>query len=342
MKRFLLPEQRATLLKKHRLEKNGKIRDRMKCVLLSDQGWTYRAISEALFLDEETISSHVLEFKEKDKLCNHSGGSQSKLSSEEEILLIQHIESTLYLDSKSIRAYVKKTYNIDFSRSGIVFWLNQHNFSYKKPNRVPAKADKVKQDEFVNFYKGLKSGLGEEDLILFGDGVHPSMETKISAGWIRTGQDKAIKTTASRTRVNILGALQLDDMNLVTNHYQTINSDSVVDFMERLKESYPNKKKIYFIVDNGPYYTSQKVKDKAEDLGIIMTYLPPYSPNLNPIERLWKHMNEKVRNNVFFSSASEFRHKILSFFTEYWEKYKIGLKDRINDNFQTFKVGVLR
>ena len=70
--------------------------------------------------------------------------------------------------------------------------------------------------------------------------------------------------------------------------------------MEHLRVSYEDKEKIYFIVDNAPYYTSNIVKSRAVEFGITIVYLPPYSPNLNPIERLWKYMNEKVRNNVFF------------------------------------------
>jgi transposase len=118
------------------------------------------------------------------------------------------------------------------------------------------------------------------------------METKVSSGWIRTGKHKEIKTTASRTRVNIVGALQLDTMEILTKDYKTVNSVSIIDFLIDLKAIYSAKRKIYLIVDNGPYYTSKAVKGKAKELGIEMTYLPPYSPNLNPIERLWKVMNE--------------------------------------------------
>ena len=93
-------------------------------------------------------------------------------------------------------------------------WLHNSGFSYRKPDRIPAKADRAKQDEFIKSYKELKSNLEKEDVILFGDGVHPSMETKITYGWIRTGKFKEIKTTASRTRVNLLGAINLDGMDL--------------------------------------------------------------------------------------------------------------------------------
>ena len=216
-------------------------------------------------------------------------------------------------------------------------WLHNSGFSYRKPNRIPAKADRAKQDEFIKSYKKLKSNLEKEDVILFGDGAHPSMETKVTYGWIRAGKFKEIKTTASRTRVNLLGAINLDNMDLIAKPYKTIDSESVIDFLEGIKARYSNKKNIYFVTDNGPYYTSKAVKEKAVELGITMTYLPPYSPNLNPIERLWKYMNEKVRNNRFFSSAKEFRESILSFFKDDWPTLSPGLEGRINDNFQILK-----
>ena len=59
MKNFLSVEERSELLNRHRKEKNRRTGDRMKAVLLSDSGWSYRDIAQALFLDEETISQQV-------------------------------------------------------------------------------------------------------------------------------------------------------------------------------------------------------------------------------------------------------------------------------------------
>ena len=337
MKNFLSTEQKKELINQHKKEKGKKIGDRIKAIILSDEGWTYRLISEALLIDEETVSRHVQEYKEKEKLKGEAGGSKSNLTAEQSNELVKHIEESLYLDSKNIRGYVEQKYGVKYSISGMLSWLHNSGFSYRKPNRIPAKADRAKQDEFIKSYKKLKSNLEKEDVILFGDGAHPSMETKVTYGWIRAGKFKEIKTTASRTRVNLLGAINLDDMDLIAKPYKTIDSESVIDFLEGIKARYSNKKNIYFVTDNGPYYTSKAVKGKAVELGITMTYLPPYSPNLNPIERLWKYMNEKVRNNRFFSSAKEFRESILSFFKDDWPTLSPGLEGRINDNFQILK-----
>jgi hypothetical protein len=49
----------------------------------------------------------------------------------------------------------------------------------------------------------------DNDVLLFMDAVHPTQATKVTCGWIRTGIDKVIETTGSRTRLNIVGAFRL-------------------------------------------------------------------------------------------------------------------------------------
>lgn len=66
-------------------------------------------------------------------------------------------------------------------------------------------------------------------------------------------------------------------------------------------------------------------------LNIELYYFPPYSPNLNPIERLWKVMNEKVRNNRYFTSPKGFREEIRRFFNEILPKLAGTLAYRINN-----------
>jgi transposase len=70
---------------------------------------------------------------------------------------------------------------------------------------------------------------------------------------------------------------------------------------------------------------------------LVMHILPPYSPNLNPIERLWKVMNELSRNNQVFKTFNEFKEKIRGFFSDTWDTISDKFKARINDNFQSLK-----
>ena len=69
----------------------------------------------------------------------------------------------------------------------------------------------------------------------------------------------------------------------------------------------------------------------------VLHILPPYSPNLNPIERLWKVMNELSRNNQVFKTFNEFKEKIRGFFSVIWPNIADDYRERINDNFQSLK-----
>ncbi len=334
MKEFLTAVERGELRSRHRKEKNRRVADRIKAVLLSDKGWSYRQISEALFLDEQTIGNHVDEYRKSKKLNLFSGGSTSKLGSAEAAELSNHLENQTYLKVSDICAYVNKRYGTQYTTQGMTFWMHSNGFSYKKPKGTPSKADPIKQEAFIKKYRELVRETTDDEPILFGDGVHPTMATKITYGWIKTGKNKPIATTASRTRVNLMGALSLKTMKVTVAEYKSIDSQAMTCYFDLLKTEYPKAKRIHLILDNGPYNVSAITREAAKKHGIIIHYLPTYSPNLNPIERLWKIMNENTRNNKFFASAKEFRTEIMSFFRMRWPEIAPHMKTRINDNFQ--------
>jgi transposase len=336
MKDFLNQAERDALRAQHRQEKNRRVADRIKAVLLSDKGWTYRQIAEALLIDEQTIGRHVDEYKETQKLTLSSGGSMSKLSWVQSGELVAHLEYVTYLKIADIIAYVQETYGISYTVQGMTSWMHTHGFSFKKPKGTPAKADPVRQEAFIQAYEKLLTETPENEPILFGDGVHPTMATKVTYGWIRTGVNKPIATIASRTRMNLMGALNLESMQVTIGSYETIDSETMVKYFDRLKAAYPKAPKIHLILDQGPYNISIVTREAAKERGIELHYLPPYSPNLNPIERLWKVMNEHVRNNRVFESAKEFRREIMKFFDITWPQIAWASTDRINDNFQRF------
>ena len=327
-------EQRVNLEHLHANTRDSRTCDRIKAVLLRSENWSTAMIAQALRLHETTIARHINDYLEKEKLKPENGGSSSYLSICQTDKIIQHLMVNTYPSSYEIIDYIWNTYEIKFSIPGLNKWLHQHGFSYKKPKGVPHKFDPIKQAEFIEEYEGLKAQVTDEP-ILFIDAMHPTQATKVSSGWIKTGHDKSIKTTGSRTRLNIVGAIDLNDIgSAIVNRYDKVNSETMQDFFETIREQYPLKKDIHLILDGAGYHRAKDLKNKAEKLNIKLYYLPPYSPNLNPIERLWKVMNEHVRNNQYFSTAKEFREQIDDFFQNTLPEIGDDLKSRINDNFQ--------
>ena len=332
----LSSEEKVRLEFLHRKERDKRVCDRIKAILLRSEDWSLKQISQALRIHLETVREHLKDYSKDLKLKPDNGGSEALLDEESSRSLKQHLEQNIYAHVRDICTYVRETFQISYTASGMTKWLHRNGFSYKHPKGRPAKADPLKQEEFIKKYSLLKKETPKEEPILFGDGVHPTMATKVTSGWIRRGVDKPIETIASRTRMNIFGAINLETMCVTTEYYETIDQNSMAQYFKTLRKAYPKAPKIHLIIDQGPYNRAKNTKDAAKKYGIILHYLPTYSPNLNPIERLWKVMNEKVRNNVFFSSAKEFRNAILHFFAEIWPRIATSMINRINDNFQTF------
>jgi transposase len=338
-KQFLNSEEVAELEKQHHQEKSKRVADRMKAVILFHRKMSYAAIGRVLLVNEMTISKHVSAYYNDKKLTFVTGGSKSKLTEEQTKELSEHLDTCTYTKVADICAYVQKIYSIQYTVQGITSWLYKHNFSYKKPKESPKKADSDAQEQFIKKYEELKNTTPEDEPILFCDAVHPTMATRVTYGWIKKGKNKTIATTASRTRVNVVGAVNLKTMDVVAEDYETINSVSMTAFFEKLRVKYPGSKPINLVLDRGAYNTSTETQEAAAKFNIKLHHLPPYSPNLNPIERLWKIMHEIVQNNIVFQSAKDFKEKIMRFFSKIWPNMSEEAKSRrINDNFQ--RIGV--
>ena len=339
MKRlYLTVEEKTHLELSHKACENRKEGDRIKAILLRSEGWTVPQISQALRLHQSTIIKHIQEYKTAGKLTNKSGGSESHLTDEETQELIAHLEENTYAHNHQIVLYIKEHFGVTYTVAGLHKWLHRNGFSYKKPTGLPHKADAELQQQFVAEYNQLKQDIGEKEPILFMDSVHPTQATKLAYGWIRTGKTKHVETTASPTRLNIIGAIQLGHISkAITSQYETINAESIMDFMNKIRVQYSTKNTVHLILGKPGYHRSFLVAEHAEKLNIKLHFLPPYSPNLNPIERLWKVMNEQVRNNRFFKGAKDFKETINGFFDKILPSIRNNLNDRINDNFQSLE-----
>jgi len=72
---YLTEQKRAQLRAQHKLERDGRVRDRIKAVLLSDEGWTPQQIAKVLLISDQAVREHVQEYKASEKLKPESGGS---------------------------------------------------------------------------------------------------------------------------------------------------------------------------------------------------------------------------------------------------------------------------
>ena len=333
MERILTPKQREALRLRHRKERDKRVCDRIKAVLAFDEGYSYTEIARILLLDDETIRRHVEEYLTESKLSTNNGGSEGKLNDSETQKLVSHLAEITYLHVKEICQYVNLKFGKKYSVSGMTKWLHANNFRHKKPHGMPSRADIEKQKTFLKFYNRLKAKSMGKEPIYFADSVHPHYQTELAYGWILQGERKQVLTTSCRKRLNIIGGVSLDKHRFTFCQAEKVNAESICEFLQKLRKANPEKHHIHLIWDNARYHHSRQAKEVAKKLDIKLHYLPPYSPNLNPAERVWKLMHEHVRYNKYYQTFSEFSDATIDFFKKIGRQKKI-LKNRITDNFQ--------
>jgi transposase len=328
--------QKKALELRHRKARDARECDRIKAVLLRSEGWSISSIAQALRITVGTVTCHLNDYLESEKMTPKNGGSQCRMTDEQAQKLEEHLIENTYAQVNQIIKWISEQFNIKYTVSGLTKWLQRAGFSYKSFKGIPHKVDLEKQEEFVEKYQSLKATLPESEVLLFMDAVHPTQATKLGSGWIKKGRNKTIETTGSRSRLNIVGAIELDNIaEGIFRQFDRINGESVVEFFGAIRKAHASRDVVHLVLDGAGYHTSKEVKQAAKDQGIELHYLPPYSPNLNPIERLWKVMNEYARNNKYFATAKEFRSKIQLFFEKTLPEIGHSLNSRINDHFET-------
>ena len=204
MQNFLSQTEQEHLKAQHKKERDKRICDRIKAVLLHDKGWTHETIAEALLLSDEAVRQHIKEYQADQKLKPENGGSCSKLNAQQAELLLKHLREHTYLYAKDIVAYVNSVFAVKYTVAGMT-------------------------------------------------------------------------------------ALQ------------------------KIELAYPQAPRVHLFCDNAKYYKNKEVMAYLTTSKIKMHFLPTYSPNLNPIERLWKFMNEEVLYNRYYESFSGFRDAVMGF-----------------------------
>lgn len=320
-----------------RKTKNIDEKDRLRAILAYDEGHDVYDIANILKLSESTTYNYINDYLTKNKIAhNPRGGSDTKLSVSQEIELIKHLHSITYLTAKAICAYVASKYKVQYTIAGMTKWLERNEFVYKKPKSIPGKLDEKQQQAFIQTYNKLKAKASSNEIIMFMDAVHPEYQSQAVSGWMPKGEIKTLATTNTQYRLHLNGAIDLQTMDIFTREYDTINAESIISFFTDLEQKYPNKI-IHIICDNGRSNKNKELDEYLKGSRIKIQYLPPYSPNLNAIERLWKVMREHVSYNKIYSKFADFTDAVHFFFNHKIHDIAEELRSRINDNFEVIR-----
>ena len=291
---------------------------RITCVLMLHNGRSPQTVSEDLGISLSCVYRYVNQYQKAgvEELLNDSyKGYAGRLDHTQIAALRKELKEHIYTDSKQVANWILSTFGVKYTQQGVVDLLNRIGFTYKKTTEVPCEADAAAQSEFMEKLSKTLKEMDSGAVVYYADGVHPTHNSRSTYAWIEKGKAMEQPTVSGRDRVNINGLLNAYDVTDVIAHdCKSVNAQSTRELYEAALAKHPNASCIYIISDNARYYHNKELKEWAENTKIKQVFLPPYSPNLNLIERLWKFLRKKVINTGFYRNKAEFQLAIKNFF----------------------------
>jgi len=213
--------------------------------------------------------------------------------------------------------------------------------SYKKTRLIPGKAPDVPtQEAFVeDILSIVEDARQNKNVVLFSDPVHQIHNNENDYAWQFRGKEgtKTVLTNTGRRRLNIIGALNPLLLKTTTLLMEgNCDREVIKALLRQIRKDYPEAPKITMFLDNAGYNRAHDVQELAQEFNLTLRYLPPYAPNLNLIERLWKFFKKKIMKNKYYPSFQSFYQAIDNFFKNFSD-YEKELRSLLTLKFQIIK-----
>ena len=195
------------------------------------------------------------------------------------------------------------------ARSTLRKALRRHGLRWKKCKKVLGKANPAKRAAFIAQFQELFEEVCQDRLILiYIDEAHIHRDMDLGYTWAPKGEPawRLSSCPPLSDRINWYGAYNFTDVECFIWNEGACNKEHTALFLEHLKARVgPTDKRIVIVLDGAPWHRAKVVQEKTEELGMELLFLPGYSPDLNPIEGLWKWMREDVTQLKCYDTMRE-------------------------------------
>jgi len=289
----LTEEEKKELTKIMETDKSSRVRKRAHSILLSNEGYSRQEIGKIYKVDVDTVSKWLNKWEEKGKagLADQAKSGRPRiLDPEEEKMVLEAIEEDPR-SVKNVQAKVAKETNKQVShwtikrifKRGKKKWKRMRKKLSKKPDEALYKHKK----KLIEKVKKNAADYGAIALVYFDESGF-SLVPSIPYAWQPIGQTLGIPSTRSE-RLTVLGFFSYTQAFTSFTVQGKVDSEVVIDAFDRFAQSL--SKVTYVVVDNASTHTSKAFKAKLnewDEKGLIVIYLPTYSPQLNLIEIVWR------------------------------------------------------
>lgn len=210
---------------------------------------------------------------------------------------------------KKIGRWLKAVFACEISRSALYTLLKQNGLSWKKCQKILKKADPTKRAAFIEEFQVLFAQFCREEIVLvYVDESHFHRDLEVGYTWAPRNKPawRVSDCPPLSERINWYGAYNFNQGQCFLWNEGSCNQDNTIKFLQHLAAWLSAvASPVVIIWDGAPWHRAKRVQAAATALGFTLLPLPGYSPDLNPIEGLWKWMREEVTQNHCHASMRQ-------------------------------------
>ena len=323
---FMQGASEKRLEKAARREKDKCAKFRLLACLGRKEGHSIRRISRDLKTAYSTIRDWLLRMRDrglKGKFNARPKGRRAKLP----LQIIRTVRRRLKRSPKKcgfetgswqmdmVTEMIRKEFGVTVRARTLRRWLRRIGFSWRKDRYVPYRSvSKERQEEFkreVGERAAQRRAAQRRAAQRRADGMTVFAEDEAAVqrsqnpayGWRPTGGREQVRTSFSRESVRIFGAMSQDELRIKI--VESTNSEAFREFLEEIRRDRP---RLFMVLDNASYHKSKAVREYVESAGgdVELEFLPPYTPQLNPVETVWRDLKKRLAGR-FFRSLDELK-----------------------------------
>jgi len=148
--------------------------------------------------------------------------------------------------------------------------------------------------------------LAKDTILLSQDESRFCSESNRVTSWSEKGKAVVYSGYRYGTALNCFGSINLKNGQFIASFHERGNAEATIVHLQKVRAVYESHIPLAFIMDNATWHKTLKVKEFCKNNNITLLFLPPYSPEYNPIERVWSFLKSKLSQR-FFSTANSFR-----------------------------------
>lgn len=203
--------------------------------------------------------------------------------------------------------WIRKEYKIEYKKAQIYNIIKKLGFTHQKAKGFYPEADPIAQEEFKENLKKKILNNPPDTVLLFEDEFSLSNTATIGYKWGKKGcQPKIMSKQKDRQRKTAIGSYNYESGQITVSFHDKGNYKSLKRHLKKVLLVYKNHTKIIMVLDNVRYHHAKLLKKwLVLHPKLELVYLPPYSPELNPIERAWWYMRKKITHNRYTQTLKE-------------------------------------